>query len=335
MRSPRSPVLRILAQAVGFIVLAAATYGGGLWLTASIGIDGVPLLLRMNHVNPAGEGQATLTRFREAETFGPVDIVAIGSSHAFRSLDPRLFSAEGVRFFNLGSMAQSPLNSYYVLNDYEPKLKPKVLLVEVFWWILHSDQGVCASSLDLITNLPPTANLTEMALATRRIEAVNFILAKRFGVLDSSRAVQKDIPGERYISGGFSEYLHPKAADPLVFGKQPPIELSKVQLDYLARIIDEAHQRGLKVLVVGQPMPEEWRRGIANADEVDATLEAFARQHGTEYLDFSKRLGLDTEKHFYDSNHLNMEGAQIFTKAVIESLRERGMLPERTTIGRN
>src|SRR5690606_12876278 len=57
-------------------------------------------------------------RFQEVKKYNNVDIVFIGSSHAYRGFDPRIFKKAGYSSFNMGSTAQTPVQTKYLLEQY-------------------------------------------------------------------------------------------------------------------------------------------------------------------------------------------------------------------------
>src|SRR5690554_458534 len=60
----------------------------------------------------------TETRLKEVKSFGDVDILFLGSSHAYRGFDTRIFKKAGFRSFNLGTSAQTPLQTQILLRRY-------------------------------------------------------------------------------------------------------------------------------------------------------------------------------------------------------------------------
>ncbi|HET6226834.1 MAG TPA: hypothetical protein VFF27_11185, partial [Bacteroidia bacterium] len=72
--------------------------------------------------NVGGPGQSLL-RFREAKQHIGVDLLFLGSSHASKGFDNRLFEKSYCKTsFNLGSGLQTPQNSFYILKQYAPIL---------------------------------------------------------------------------------------------------------------------------------------------------------------------------------------------------------------------
>src|SRR5688572_16583258 len=95
-------------------------------------------------------GGNTLERHRELAQRGPVDVLFVGSSHSYRSFDPQWFKDRGVTTFNMGTTAQAPVNSYYLLERHLKKLAPKTVVYVLFWGVMSGD-GI-ESFLDLSKN---------------------------------------------------------------------------------------------------------------------------------------------------------------------------------------
>ena len=88
--------MRSLLRASAFALLAAAAYVGLLLVLATVPVRGAPALLRIYNGRPPGRQGHSLARFREADQRGQVEVIALGSSHCARGLDPRAFEAAGM-----------------------------------------------------------------------------------------------------------------------------------------------------------------------------------------------------------------------------------------------
>ena len=271
---------------------------------------------------------STMLRFREIETQGDIDILFAGSSHCYRAFDTRIYAGRGYRAFNMGSTAQTPLNTYYLLRRHLGRLRPDLLIVEVYWGTLAAD-GV-ESLLDLSANLPLTPELWRMALATRDLRAVNAVgcraLDLRSGPLDDAPVLLASV--DEYHPGGFVERRpgFRSAGAPVVGvgSRRPP---NPVQLDYLARIIDLARRQGARVALVMQPVTLERQRRLPNLPATLQVIESFAAEQGVAYLDLNSWMSLNDAEHFYDYHHLNQTGVALFNERLLEELEARDLLP--------
>lgn len=77
----------------------------------------MPNFMAKNVRNCVGCYGHLFSRVRDAEKMKNPDILFLGSSHAYRGFDTRIFSKHGITSFNLGSSAQTPIiQKYYFIS---------------------------------------------------------------------------------------------------------------------------------------------------------------------------------------------------------------------------
>ena len=79
----------------------------------------MPRFINDNIYNLIGSDSFLYQRVREADTTANVNILVLGASHAYRGIDPRVFTEKGYRLFNLGSSSQTPLQTQILLKNGE------------------------------------------------------------------------------------------------------------------------------------------------------------------------------------------------------------------------
>ena len=96
-------------------------------------------------------GYFNALKFRIGEIPGHknTDILFLGSSHAYRSFDPRIFSHYGYSTLNLGSSAQTPVQTNMLLEKYLDVIKPGLIVYEVYPFTFSLD-GL-ESCLDILS----------------------------------------------------------------------------------------------------------------------------------------------------------------------------------------
>ena len=132
-------LLKFIAFAIPFYVIAICLWS---WM--------MPQFLAKNTRNKLASYGHLYSRAREAENIKNPDILFLGSSHAYRGFDTRVFAKHGIKAFNLGSSSQSPINTQVFLKQYLDKIQPKFVVYEVYAGTLCTD-GV-ESSLDMLIN---------------------------------------------------------------------------------------------------------------------------------------------------------------------------------------
>ena len=114
-----------------------------------------------------------LDRFNEIENYSDIDILFLGSSHAYRGFDPRIFKQHGYSTFNLGSSSQPPYNSYFLLKQYVDILKPKTVLMEVYWGTLALNKESIEATVDIVSNKERSLLDAEMTLKQHNPIGIN------------------------------------------------------------------------------------------------------------------------------------------------------------------
>ena len=118
-----SPMKKFLHTFVFFVGFAVLFYIVALLLA--------PQSLKKNLLYTRGGNGHLYSRIQELRTKKPVEILFLGSSHAYRGFDTRIFDAAGLKSFNLGSSAQSPMQTYVLASKYLSTLKPRLVVYEV------------------------------------------------------------------------------------------------------------------------------------------------------------------------------------------------------------
>lgn len=292
-----------------FIPLAAISYV----LILMIWGNGVPADFRFN-LNHKGSPGHMFTRLREVRERKNVDVLILGSSHAFRGFDPRIFPGKGLSSFNLGSSAQTPTQTRLLLDRYFGQLKPKLVIYEVYP-LTFSIDGV-ESALDLIANDKNDAGSLEMAIALNNIKVYNTLVVAS---LNEILVLEKDFDEPRingadtYIADGFVEtkmkHFRPK---PL---PTTSLSLNADQLSSFNEIVAMLKSNGVTVILVFAPVSPSLYKSYQNVYEFDSIMRQYAV-----YYNFNEILSLNDSIHFYDSHHLNQNGVNVFNEKLRETL---------------
>lgn len=326
----------MLQRTILFSILLPPVYLAALFLLSHISFGNATLmkLASRNPVDP-GEDGFTCQRFAEIEQVKNVDILFLGSSHCYRTFDPRIYAEHGLKTFNMGSSGQTPLNTYYLLQRYFDQLNPKLIVFELYYDLFRRD-GLEAY-YDLAVNLPFSVELLQMALATRNPNGINDAVSR--WVMEATgntpEVVQKPQPGERYIAGGFVEYtkLRLKDYQPNPNRTKKTLVMVEEQFEYLDKIAAFAQSKGVKIVFVTQPELKATVAAFMNYPEIVARFAEIARKRGVPYFNFNEMpQNFDVPEYYYDREHLNMQGVNLFNRAILEILTEKGYLTGNTII---
>lgn len=257
------------------------------------------------------------TRFIEVKKTMNVDILFLGSSHAYRGFDTRIFAAKGLFTFNLGTSGQTPIQTYILLKRYLEKLNPKLVIYEVDPTRFSGD-GV-ESSLDIISNDKIDSYTFKMAYKLNHLKTYNTLL---YSILRELFNLDKSynepiIKGfDTYISGGFVERKYTKFKPSKLQNKN--IELRNSQLESFKQIISYLKSKNIDLILVFTPVTKSYYSNYQNINYYNKLIKSYS-----EYYNFNELLSLVDSLHFYDSHHLNQNGVKIFNEKLIEILNSR------------
>ena len=113
----------------------------------------------------------TSNRLLDTEKIKDIDVVFLGSSHAYRGFDPKNFSFSS---FNIGTTAQTPIQSYVLIKKHLKKMNPKLVIYEVYPETFEIS-GL-ESQLDLLSNSKINFDLISTTFELKSVEAFNLII---------------------------------------------------------------------------------------------------------------------------------------------------------------
>lgn len=266
-----------------------------------------------NH-NYYGFNKARLT---EVKQFKNIDILFLGSSHAYRGFDTRIFNENGYKTFNLGSSSQSPIQTKLLLDRYLTRLNPKLVVWELTPSALASD-GV-ESALDLISNDNIDLGSLKMALYINNLRIYNTLfIACISEIIKTNRQKPEENHNKKdtYVKGGFVEkklkFYEPKPIE----SEKKAFNPNKKQLNIVNDVITLLKKNEIKYIMVSTPVTKD-RTDLYN------NLNAFHEYMASlgQYYNFNKIVSLKDTMHFYDSHHLNQNGVEIFNNEILKMLK--------------
>jgi len=265
---------------------------------------------------PAGAGHLQ-SRLADVKNFSNVDFLILGSSHAYRGFDPRIFDEYGYSMFNLGSSAQTPMQSNYLLRKYFNQLKPSKVIIEVYPKTFMSD-GV-ESSTDLISNGSPTFKLFETCVSHANIKTVNtfiYSFADR-KLLGNKYDQPKRIGDEEYISGGYVA-TDPDFQKEYEIPDSMAIDMKPYQLKALNKMLMFLKANETPYILVQAPINKEMYQCFRKTEEFDQKMASFGS-----YYNYNEIRELQDPSLYYDRDHLNQKGVEHFNRALLDSIDKK------------
>lgn len=315
---------RTILQGLKFLAVTAVLYMLAVLILTRVHISGRPVIFRTSDYYQ-WKGGVAYSKFQEWDPQARWDAIVVGSSHAYRGYDPRVFAERGYRMFNLGSSGQTPLSTYAVLDEYVTAERTGLVIIDLYEGAFTQD-GLESVS-DLTQNLSSDAAALELAASFRDLRALNMFTLRLMNRNGPPLYADPD-----YISAGFA-VQRDSLKKPLMYDQGLPLELNERQLEYFNRCLQLCAERGLRVILVTHfyPHGSDRLRHASFVRSIHSLLGTNAHQDHAplEWLDFAYDHPADDMDHFSDHNHLNAAGARIFNEMLVDSLIARGYLPRR------
>lgn len=290
---------------------------------ATICVFGNNKYFDVNYYNIGSYGNM-FSRINDIASHKNPEILFLGSSHAYRSFDTRIFNDAGVSTFNFGSSSQTPLQTEVLLKKYLDVIQPKTIIFEVYFGVFQRD-GI-ESTTDLISNDHIDTEICKLAIRSGNIKVINTLI---YGLYQEyccgiRNTFQEDSmkDGDLYVSGGFVEKLNYSPYVSVSSSEQRFIKLQPKQLRAFGNCIKMISDEQIPYLLVKAPLPKSINSSYVNQNEFNELMSSYGN-----YLDFNEIIQLD-DSCFYDSDHLSQKGVVMFDNRliqVIDSLKIQGV----------
>lgn len=261
------------------------------------------------------------SRTQDAENIKNPDILFLGSSHSYRGFDTRVFAKHGLKTFNLGSSSQSPVNTNVLLKQYLEKMKPKLVIYDVYAGTLGIDGQ--ESALDMLSNGKLDKNAAIMAFEINNLNTYNTLILtgfRKFFNLNKNFKENEKQGDDFYVkNGGFVETKFRE--NKLLDEKVRAWNINKKQAEKLKENIQILKENNTPYLLVQTPITQKLYNARTNNKEMDKMFSELGP-----YKNFYGELKLNDTTDFYDSNHLNQIAVERFNLQLIKYLKEHQFL---------
>lgn len=274
---------------------------------------------------------------------GEMDILVVGSSHAYSTFDPAVISQiAGMDSYILASNSQNTVQAYFNVKEALHYQKPKAIILEAFS-LDNNDNWRYGETPD--RDWKKESNIDGMRFGLTKLEAVmeqyesaNWSYALLPIVRCHSNWTDVVTIGSNlaFYTGGIREYspFHPSetsmsAETAALYAQEDynPNEwfISDTNVLHFHKLAQLCREEGITLYIVMAPMYDVYIRSI-NYDSCTSQIAALAESEGVFFLDCNQyydEIGLtfqDFEDIFSDYHHLNSAGAEKVTQFVLETL---------------
>ena len=274
-----------------------------------------------------------------------IDILFVGSSHCYASLDPSITDEIfGMNTFNAGSSLQAQDASFALIREAAERYQVKQIYMEMYYLMMDNDEYkdreqmtgtyiisdymrpslnklrflLQASSPAYYVNsfLPARRNWekllhpSEMAETLRKKAAATYRDYQPIGGYRVKGFVANsgDIPGGLLLDNAGFDSIHPENA-------------SADWLRTIRLIIEWCEKKGIQLTLFSAPMTLFQTAGLGNYDDYIGLVRSMTEGTSVRYVDFNlcrEEIFDQTPDLFSDAGHLNEKGAERFSRLFAE-----------------
>lgn len=236
------------------------------------------------------------------------DAIVLGSSHAYRGYDPRIFEQVGINLFNVGTSSQNAKGSLVLYNEYL-RDRADIFILDVYDPVFELEGT--ESNMRLIQNVP--TNAAAFALVKQEVKMYTLnALAVRLASLN----VKDEAPNTDYIKNGFCEkkgILY--AVEPLndsVFDANEEMFLA------FEKMIKQMQSDGKRIVLCSHPLPAS--PGLRNYhDKFLSKFRPLIQRLGLHYIDLTYYTDGFGVNEFADLSHLNQQGVMLYNRILLQN----------------
>lgn len=249
------------------------------------------------------------------------DVMFFGSSNTYCSFNPLvIWKKTGVKSYVFATQQQPVWATYHYMVDAFKTQSPELVVMDVLMLSKNEetyDDGVNYTFCD---NMPLSKNKVELAM-------VSAPKGERFGLLCNfvkyhSRWKELEKSDFEYKKSEMYDYskgfcmltgkYDGNFAREDVSAVTECADLMEKNHQYLQKIIDLCKQEGVRLMLVKTPS-----NATCEEKMYYNSVQKLAEENGVEFKDYNlcyQEIGLDFDNDFYDATHLNVWGAEKFSK---------------------
>ncbi len=236
------------------------------------------------------------------------DAIVLGSSHAYRGYDPRIFEQSGMNLFNAGTSSQNAKGSLVLYNEYL-RNRTDVFILDIYDPVFELEGT--ESNMRLIQNVPTNEAAVALVQQEFKMYTVN-AMAVRLASLN----VKDEAPNNDYVKNGFCEkkgILY--AVEPL---NDSVFDANEEMFVAFETLIKQMQADGKRIVLCSHPLPAS--AGLHNYhDKFLARFTPLIQRLGVPYIDltyYSEGFGVNE---FADLSHLNQQGVELYNRLLLRN----------------
>ncbi len=278
------------------------------------------------------DGVTQMEHFYKLEE-GDVDVLVLGSSHAFVNVNPQMLHDEyGISAYDLCGSMQPMWNTYYYFKEALEYQKPQLVVLDVYRLVEAFPYSKESKIVKNTYGMKFSRNKYESIKASLSQESVGDVWL-HMAEFPSYHSRYVDLTAADFnrglvIGDGYrgAHTLTEVAAmeRPEVAHVTERMEIEPKTMEYFEKILTLAKENGIPVLLINAPyIVQEDDKKVFNT--LEAYLETQTVYEQVSYVDFNEmydEMQIDFATDFADHNHLNVNGLPKFNHALGSYMKE-------------
>lgn len=282
------------------------------------------------------DGLYPMRQFYEQEE-GSVDLLVLGSSHAYVNIDTgTMWEEYGIPAYDLGGGIQPFWNTYYFLKEALKTQTPRLVVMDAYAATFakeYNDDGRAVSNtfgmkwswdkVEAMKLSAPPDRLNGLLLSYCQYHARSRELTREdFLEYKGDSAKYASWKGS-YVAAAIAPFQWPSGVQ--TEDRRPMTAKTE---EWYRKTIELARSSGVPLLIVVTPYPSV----TAEHQAVFNTAADIAGEYGVPFVNFNQdfeALDLDPASDYFDGQHMNVWGSRRFTRQLGKLLTDRYDLPDR------
>lgn len=280
-----------------------------------------------------------------------IDILIMGSSHAFSSFDPALFEKEtGKKTYILASNSQTITQTYYNLKEVLKYQKPESVLLEAFGIDANNNwQNPSEETFD--KDWKKESNIDGMRWGLEKVEGIcnqytfedwSYAALKISRTHQNWKGVEQIVENYNFYTQDFAEFSPFRPSGTSMSEevqaqyrnmkvRKKEFHISEVNREHFYKLTRLCRENGIKLYLVMAPLYDEYVKHI-NYESRYQLISSLAEEENVEYLDCNyhyDEIGLcaeDFEDYYSSYHHLNRNGAEKVSKFLLRGYYEKNSM---------
>lgn len=286
------------------------------------------LLLKINDILSFKytDGITQMEHFYELED-DTVDVLVLGSSHAFVNVNPTLLYEEyGIASYDLCASMQPTWNTYYYLKEALKYQKPQLIVMDVYrlteTFTYSKESKMIKSTFGMRFSMDKYQAIYQSLENPNMGETLLYMMEFPSYHGRYAEVLKGELEGEAVVDDSYKGAHPVSEVTPMTrpdnSGVTETLEIEPKTFLYFEKILALAEEEGIPVLLINAPyiMGGEDKMIYNTLEEYLSTQDTY---HNVAYVDYNElydELGLDFNTDFADPEHMNTKGIVKFNTAL-------------------